>query len=140
MREPPKLYGGMRMNDYIGYILTGGIAAGLIKLLDNLIQWILNRKAAQKDNTAHTKQKTEAEKEQELDEIKEAVKSLSAGQMTILHDRIKYLGKGYVRAGKIAIDDREDIVKMHEVYHRLGGNGNLNALMSEILGLPLRHD
>ena len=46
----------------------------------------------------------------------------------------------YIRAGDIDIDDREDLIKMHEVYHNLGGNGNLNALMETILDLPLRKD
>lgn len=128
------------MDNIIGYILTGGVAAAAVKLLDNLIQWILNRRAAKKDKAANEKRKTEAEKEQGMDEVKTSVQYLATGQMVILHDRIKYLGRGYIRAGDIDIDDREDLIKMHEVYHNLGGNGNLNALMETILDLPLRKD
>ena len=128
------------MENIIGYILTGGVAAACIKLLDNLVQWVLNRRAAKKDKAANEERKTEAEKEKELDDVKTSVQYLATGQMVILHDRIKYLGRGYIKAEEIDIDDREDLIKMHEVYHQLGGNGNLNALMEEILDLPLRKD
>lgn len=125
-------------NDLIGYILTGGVAAAAMKLLDNIVQWILNRRAAKKDSAANAQRKSDAEKEQEMDDVKNSVHDLATGQMIILHDRIKYLGRGYIRTGDIDIDDREDLIKMHEVYHQLGGNGNLNALMNEVLELPLR--
>lgn len=128
------------MEDIIGYILTGGAAAAGVKLLDNLIQWTLNRRAAKKDQAAERHKKTEAEKEQELDDIKNNVRSLAHGQKTILHDRIKYLGRCYIKDEAIRLDDREDLLKMHDAYHQLGGNGNLNALIDDVLELPLRHD
>ena len=50
------------MEDIIGYVLTGGAAAAGVKLLDNLIQWFLTRRAAEKDKATETHKKTEAEK------------------------------------------------------------------------------
>lgn len=128
------------MEDIIGYVLTGGAAAAGVKLLDNLIQWLLARRAATKDKADATHKKTEAEKAQELDDVKKTVQDLAGGQMIILHDRIKYLGRCYIKDCEIRLDDREDLLKMHEAYHQLGGNGNLNALMDDVLDLPLRHD
>lgn len=128
------------MDNIIGYILTGGVAAASVKLLDNIIQWLLNRKAARRDSAAKEMRKTEEEKEKELDDVKDTVRDLAQGQVAILHDRLKYLGRSYIRARQLDLNDREDLIKMHEAYHKLGGNGNLNALMAEILELPLRHD
>lgn len=128
------------MEDIIGYVLTGGAAAAGVKLLDNLIQWLLTRRAATRDKAVETSRKTDAEKEQEMDEVKRTVCDLAGGQMIILHDRIKYLGRCYIQDGEIRLDDREDLLKMHEAYHKLGGNGNLNVLMDDVLELSLRHD
>lgn len=128
------------MEDIIGYVLTGGAAAAGVKLLDNLIQWLLNRRAAEKDKATETHEKTAAEKEQEMDDVKKTVRDLAGGQRIILHDRIKYLGRCYIQDEQIRLDDREDLLKMHDAYHQLGGNGNLKALMDDVLELPLRHD
>lgn len=128
------------MEDILGYVLTGGAAAAGVKLLDNLIQWGLARRAAVKDKAAEIHKKTEAEKEQELTDVKKTVQHLASGQMIILHDRIKYLGRCYIKDCEIRLDDREDLLKMHDAYHLLGGNGNLDALIDDVLDLPLRYD
>ena len=110
--------------EWLGYVLTGCFVIG-----NTVVMWVLNRKNAQ-----------DAKVIAEKTNLQSAVKTLSDGQMIILHDRIKYLGKGYMRDGCIQFDDREDLVQMHEIYHKLGGNGNLNSLMQEIMKLPLKHD
>ena len=54
-------------------------------------------------------------------------------------DRIKYLGRRFIRDGKIDFDDRQDLIDMHGVYHNaLGGNGNLDKLMEEVMELPVK--
>lgn len=113
-------------------LLTGGIGAAAIKLLESLTLWALSRRAAKTDGEAGRRRaKAEA--------LDTTVKHLVAGQRIILHDRIKYLAKCYIKAGEIAIDDREDLLEMHRIYHNsLGGNGNLDAVMAQVLELNLK--
>lgn len=125
--------------EILGWVITGGVAAAVVKLLDNVLQWKLKRKEDRSDEAQKSKAEAEAQKEQEFKEVKAKVSTLTTGQMVILHDRIKYLGRAYLIDGMISIDDREDLIDMHNVYHELGGNGNLKVLMQDVLELPLKH-
>lgn len=41
--------------------------------------------------------------------------------------------------GRIDLEDWQDLVDMHSIYHdELGGNGNLDGLMGEIMKLPIK--
>ena len=49
------------------------------------------------------------------------------------------LNMTYTADGKIDFDDRQDLIDMHGVYHNaLGGNGNLDKLMEEVMELPVK--
>jgi hypothetical protein len=64
---------------------------------------------------------------------------VTAGTRILLYDRIKYLGRSYLRAGHIASEDLEDIIEMHKVYHtELGGNGYLDSIMEKVRRLPIQ--
>lgn len=84
----------------------------------------------------------QADEQQEKDTTKrlqDDLASLRVGERVILHDRIKYLGRRFIRDGKIDFDDRQDLIDMHGVYHNaLGGNGNLDKLMEEVMELPVK--
>ena len=111
------------------------IASGIIGLVftfgQQLIMWKLNRKAAKED-------RAQTHIEERINALEEKVDSLSIGQKSILHDRIKWLGMGYIAARAINIDDRRDQIEMHRAYHANGGNGNLDRLMEEVEKLPLK--
>ena len=111
------------------------IASGIIGLVftfgQQLIMWKLNRKAAKED-------RAQTHIEERINALEEKVDSLSIGQKSILHDRIKWLGMGYIAARAIDIDDRRDLIEMHRAYHANGGNGNLDMLMEEVEKLPLK--
>ena len=111
------------------------IASGIIGLVftfgQQLIMWKLNRKAAKED-------RAQTNIEERINALEEKVDSLSIGQKSILHDRIKWLGMGYIAARAIDIDDRRDLIEMHRAYHANGGNGNLDMLMEEVEKLPLK--
>lgn len=76
-----------------------------------------------------------------LDAIKARRRKGSAeqnGLRILLYDRIKHLGKSYLRRGSISFEEREDLNAMHQVYHNeLGGNGDLDALMKAVFELNL---
>lgn len=64
---------------------------------------------------------------------------ITAGTRILLYDRIKYLGRSYLRAGHIASEDLEDLIEMHKVYHTdLGGNGYLDSIMEKVRRLPVQ--
>lgn len=111
------------------------IASGIIGLIFGFVQqitlWKLNRKAAKED-------KAEFNIEERIRALEDKVTGLSIGQKSILHDRIKWLGMGYIAAHCIDIDDRRDLIEMHKAYHANGGNGNLDMLMEEVEKLPLK--
>lgn len=55
----------------------------------------------------------------------------------LMYDRIKYLCKAHLSRGQIASNDLEDLIKMHEAYHKLGGNGFLDELMDSVMRLKI---
>lgn len=57
--------------------------------------------------------------------------------MLLLYHAIKNECKDYISAGEIDSDEIEVLIKMHETYHKRGGNGYLDKLMSECKQLPV---
>lgn len=47
-------------------------------------------------------------------------------------DRVRWLGRGYIEAGEIRLEDKENLKEMYAAYKRLGGNGHLDTIMSEV--------
>lgn len=112
-------------------LLTGVTGAAIVKLLDNLLQWRLDRKAKRED----TKQK---DTEQWREDTDRKINALVDGQKSILLDRIQYLGRAYLWEGEIDFNDRRRLHMMHTSYHNLNGNGDLDTLMSDVDDLPLK--
>ena len=115
------------MNEILPLLLTGAAGAAVIKLTDNVIMWALNRKAKREEN-----------EDEEEDAVHQQLKALRTGQKVILLDRIQYLGQCYIFEGEIDFDDRRRLHQMHDAYHTLGGNGDLNNLMETVDHLPLK--
>ena len=110
---------------YLFLASAGG--AALIKLLDNVICHILQRRAKRLDNGE--RKKTEVEKQ--LDTIKQCL-------MVSMLDRIQYLGTCYIKAKEITLEDRRMLHMLHNAYKALGGNGDLDPLMEEVDELRLK--
>ena len=47
-------------------------------------------------------------------------------------DRVRWLGRGYIEAGEIRLEDKENLKEMYAAYKRLGGNGHLDTIMNEV--------
>ena len=61
------------------------------------------------------------------------------GVRVILKDRIRFLCARYIEQGWIYEDELEDLVKMHDCYHKsLKGNGYLDSLMNRVENLEIR--
>ena len=99
-------------------IIVAAIAAcggALVGGIFQLIVWIANRNAAKHDRRGE----------------------IADGVMFLLQDRIKYLAKHYIADAEISAEDLEDLLRMHEVYHKLGGNGYLDTLIAAVKNLPI---
>ena len=99
-------------------IIVAAIAAcggAVIAVIGQLIMWAVNRNAAKHDRRGE----------------------IADGVMFLLQDRIKYLAKHFIADAEISAEDLEDLLRMHEVYHKLGGNGYLDTLISAVKNLPI---
>ena len=47
-------------------------------------------------------------------------------------DKVRWLGKQYITAGEIHLEDKENLQEMYSAYKKLGGNGHLDTVMAEI--------
>lgn len=112
-------------------LLTGATGAAIVALLDHVIQWALGRKAKKDDAR-------ELDVASWHDDTDQKINALVAGQKYILLDRIQYLARAYIRDGEISFDDRRRLHQMHDAYHNLGGNGDLDTLMEQVDELPLK--
>lgn len=120
------------------YIFGGGVGVAIVEGIKALILWVLNRRASKKDKTVRSTEDRLSGMECRFDVMGGRVDKLSNGLRIMLYDRIKYLGRSYLRAEEISLENREDLIDMHRVYHNdLGGNGNLDALMESIMTLQL---
>lgn len=55
-------------------------------------------------------------------------------------DRVRYLGRSYINAHGISLEDKENLQDMYRAYKALGGNGHLETVMAEIERLPVREE
>lgn len=101
-------------------ILGGSALAALVNQVGNAVQWNRQRKASLDDQG-----KTRLDK-------------LEAGMMAMMLDRIQFLCKSYIEDQTIDVDDRRRLHIMHECYHGLGGNGDLDTLMEAVNQLPIK--
>ena len=97
-------------------ILGAGIGAGSMSILQ---AW-LTRKWAKSDKD-----------DSKLDAVVTA-------QKLIMLDRVRYLGKTYIKDAEICLEDKETLEEMHKAYKALGGNGHLDTVMEEVEKLPVR--
>lgn len=106
------------------------IFAGIVG--SNVIAEVIKQKGEtkrQKNQQAHDDKKVE---DSDMKAVKAALK-------WVLYDRIRYLGQAYIADGSVDFDDRRILREMHSSYHDgLGGNGDLDDLMTQVSGLPLK--
>lgn len=105
----------------IGAILGGTALAALINQIGESIRQKRKRKYDKTD-----------EKDKKIEALQEGLK-------WVIYDRIRYLGQTYISQKKVDFDDRRVLNAMHNCYHSgLGGNGDLDNIMSEVNALPLK--
>ena len=113
------------MSDTIIVALVAGLAAIVGALIAQVGEGIRQKR----------KRKYEKSDSKEAD-----IEALKDGQKWLLYDRIRHLGQKYITDGCVDFDDRRILNQMHKSYHDgLGGNGDLDVIMTEVNRLPLKH-
>lgn len=112
------------------YIIT--IAASIIgsSAIATVVVACLNRKWQKEDRKLVTKADLEA--------INAKLDALTENQKVISVERIRARVKECIVDGHVDLDDKENIKEMHDSYHKLGGNGHLDAVMDELEKLPVK--
>lgn len=127
--------------DIVMAIVGGSCGAAIVAGIFGLITWRLNRKAHKEDKAAEQTATDCAAREKDLKELRRMIEVLFLADRTILHDRIKHLGKSYIARGYVTVEELEDLTLMHGVYHdkdKLNGNGFLDELMTAVNQLEKR--
>lgn len=115
-------------------ILVGGGAIGAA-----IINGFNQRKLLKMQHDFDQEDKAKVDVEKELRELREMSAAQSEALKFVLYDRIRYIGQAYIAEGAVDFDDRRVLNAMHSSYHTgLGGNGDLDTLMAEVNGLPLK--
>ncbi len=116
------------MNGNLSAILSASVLVAIIEGVREYLTWRRNRRDSKDENA-----------EGRIKNVEERILALADGVKYILYDRIRYLGQAYIADREIDFDDRRILNNMHKAYHTgLGGNGDLDTLMSEVNRLPLK--
>lgn len=134
-------------------LLTSTVVVSIISLIGSIILYKLNRKAVIEDRRDELQQMTlkisdqmkklSADQEAIVSTIRElqsAIDNLREANRIILHSEIMRLAKPALRAGKIAHEEKNFIIRMHGIYHeKLGGNGELDELMDDLSDIDVEY-
>lgn len=66
--------------------------------------------------------------------------ALVDGLKVLTVDRVRYLGRNYIEAHGVSLEDKENLEDMYRAYKALGGNGHLETVMAEVERLPILSD
>ena len=108
----------MEMINLVIGILGAGIGSGIMMIFHAVLQ----------------------RKWQKEDKSSEAMNAQTEALKVMMIDRVKQLGKEYIRQGYISLEDKDTIKEMFHAYKRLGGNGHLQTTMSEVEKLEVRQE
>lgn len=113
------------MDDALIAILSGTAGAALIKLVDGIIQFRLQRKAKQEDK-----------KEEDTVKLHNDLDSLKGCMMIVMFEHIREFCERHMELGYMDIDARRRLSMMHEKYKGVGGNGDGDRLVEGAYELP----
>lgn len=137
------------------FFLGGGVLLSIVEGIKALIGWAIRRKAQKEDKAEEREEQKTEERISAMEarlgtleandrESLSLIEALVEAQRYILYDRIRYLGKKYIAAGEVDMEDRRMLHLLHAVYHGdethrgCGGNGDLDLLMKSVDKLPLK--
>lgn len=96
--------------EFFEVILSSGVGAGVMAIL---LAWF--QRKWKKEDTEDSR-----------------ITALVEAQKVIMIDRVRLLGRQYIEAGSISLEDKENFRAMYSAYKALGGNGHLDTVLSEV--------
>lgn len=104
----------------------------LLKAIDEVkSEKIRERAACQEDHCALVKI---------VKDIQATNKAQNAGLQSVLRDLLKIRYLSWIEKGYTTIDAKDDLEKMYQSYHNLGGNSTITELRNKFIKLPLREE
>lgn len=73
-------------------------------------------------------------------DIQTTNKAQNVGLQSVLRDLLKIRYLSWIEKGYTTIDAKDDLEKMYEAYHKLGGNSTITELRNKFIKLPLREE
>ena len=64
------------MNEVLLCVLSGGVAAGIVKLIESIVTWKLNRKAQKEDRAEEKTDEADAKQTADIKELRDTVDNL----------------------------------------------------------------
>lgn len=119
------------MSELIKAAVAGG---AFVAVIDGVREWLNFRRKRK----AELEDRADTDMKGRLKSLEDKVDLLMQGSKYIMYDRIRYLAMEYIMHGEVDFDDRRILNDMHGVYHREGGNGDLDNLMRDVNSLPLK--
>ena len=120
----------MNYSAIINVVLAGGVGAAVVKLFESVLLEHIQHKS--KNHEACM-----ARLEAEMQKVQTILETHTEAERAILHDRLKYLGKRYIRQGCIDYDDYADYTHMFSAYSSLGEPNGIHHLMNAIKKLEI---
>ena len=115
------------MKEYLPNILSSAVLVSIIEFIRFLVTRVF-----QKNDAKNSKQSAFES------QINKDIASLNAALQMSLRNEIRQLCRKHIREGEIDFDERSDLLELHQAYHNLGGNGNLDADMATVKDLPIK--
>lgn len=116
------------MKDLLPLLFSSGVIVALIEFIKFVFGKIFDRVAKKKDK-----------KDEKSDEVDETLATLKEALKQTIKSNIRQLCRKYIEDGAIDYDERSDLLDLHDIYHKLGGNGHLDADMKTVNNLPVHN-
>ena len=113
-------------------VLFGAIVTGA--------KYLYNRWKKKKKAKADAEKKWREEQEHKYQEILDLLKLHSTAMIATLYDRLNQAYIFFSNRGYCTPQDRHNCLKMFGIYRDLGGNDNMEDIMSKLLNLKINAD
>lgn len=112
------------------------LITGLCTVVVALIEARAARDRKREKISAEEQEEKKKALEQEKKIQKEKMEAMELGVQSLLRDRIIERYNHYIEQEHIPIYGLENVTKMYESYHALGGNGTITELVNDLKALP----
>lgn len=125
------------MNEILIGVLSGGAAAALIKLLDNVIVKLMDRKGVSKTARLEDIKKSVDSATSSIEKVADEQKHIGNGVRILMSERLNSMFLDVLNKNEITLSERKEMLNMHDIYHSLGGNGDYDELLKRIMALNI---